>query len=44
MLSSAIVFGEVFGTLRYGGMALILLGLAVIVLPIGWVRASRPGQ
>jgi O-acetylserine/cysteine efflux transporter len=43
MLSSAIVFGEVFGVLRYGGMALILLGLAIIVLPIGWVRALRRG-
>ena len=40
MLSSAIVFGEVFGAPRYGGMALILLGLAIIVLPIGWLRTS----
>ena len=44
MLSSAIVFGEAFGAARYGGMALILLGLAVIVLPIGWLRASRAGR
>ena len=43
MLSSAIVFGEVFGAARYGGMALNLLGLAVIVLPIGWLRACRAG-
>ena len=44
MLSSAIVFGEVFGAPRYGGMALILLGLAIIVLPIGWLRAARAGK
>ncbi len=44
MLSSAIVFGEVFGAARYGGMALILLGLAIIVLPMGWGRASRAGK
>jgi O-acetylserine/cysteine efflux transporter len=33
ILSSALILGEVFGPLRYGGMALILAGLAVIVLP-----------
>jgi O-acetylserine/cysteine efflux transporter len=31
--SSALVFGERFGGLRLGGMALVLCGLAVIVLP-----------
>jgi O-acetylserine/cysteine efflux transporter len=33
---SAVAFGERFGPLRLGGMALVLLGLAVIVLP--WPR------
>jgi drug/metabolite transporter (DMT)-like permease len=32
-LSSALIFDEVFGPMRYAGMALILSGLAVIVLP-----------
>ena len=36
--SSALVFGERFGTLRLAGMALVLLGLAVIVLP--WPRMA----
>jgi len=35
---SALVFGERFGPLRLGGMGLVLLGLAVIVLP--WPRAA----
>ena len=43
--SSALVFGERFGPLRLAGMALVLLGIAVIVLP--WDRMmmdkrSRP--
>src|SRR5207245_3360730 len=43
--SSALVFGERFGPLRLAGMALVLLGIAVIVLP--WARMlmdkrSRP--
>ena len=33
VLSSAVVFREVFGPMRYAGMALILGGLAVAVLP-----------
>jgi O-acetylserine/cysteine efflux transporter len=33
ILSSALILGEVFGALRYAGMALILAGLAVIVWP-----------
>jgi O-acetylserine/cysteine efflux transporter len=33
VLASALVFREVFGPVRYAGMALILAGLAVIVLP-----------
>lgn len=32
-VSSALVFGERFGALRLAGMALVLLGIAVIVLP-----------
>jgi len=43
--ASALVFGERFGPLRLAGMALVLLGIAVIVLP--WDRMmmdkrSRP--
>jgi GNAT superfamily N-acetyltransferase len=34
--ASALVFGERFGPLRLAGMALVLLGIAVIVLP--WDR------
>jgi len=37
LLSSALVFREVFSPARYAGMALIMAGLAVIVLP-----AARP--
>ena len=46
--SSALVFGERFGPLRLAGMALVLLGIAVIVLPWdrlgvrGRSRAARP--
>ncbi|MFT8243308.1 EamA family transporter [Roseomonas sp. BN140053] len=39
-LSAALVLGERFGPLRLLGMALILLGLAVTVLP--WPRRLRP--
>ena len=35
VISSALVFGERFGGLRYAGMALIFAGLAIIVLPVG---------
>jgi O-acetylserine/cysteine efflux transporter len=38
--ASALVFGERFGALRLAGMALVLLGIAVIVLPRGR-RSSR---
>lgn len=34
VVSSALIFGERFGTTRYGGMALILIGLAIAVLPV----------
>jgi O-acetylserine/cysteine efflux transporter len=41
--SSALVFGERFGPLRLAGMALVLLGIAVIVVP--WDRlAGRRGS
>ena len=40
-LGSALVFGERFGPARLTGMALVLAGLAVIVLP---VRAVDPRQ
>lgn len=40
VVASSLAFGEVFGPVRYGGMALILLGLAIIVLP-GGRRARR---
>jgi drug/metabolite transporter (DMT)-like permease len=35
------VFGERFGPRRLVGMALVLLGLAVIVLPVAGVREER---
>ena len=44
---SALVFGERFGPLRLAGMALVLAGLAVIVLPVGLpagARSSRAAQ
>ena len=41
-LGSALIFGERFGSLRLAGMALILLGLAIVVLPVErigrWIR------
>jgi O-acetylserine/cysteine efflux transporter len=39
--SSALVFGERFGPLRLAGMALVLLGIAVIVLPWDCVAVRR---
>jgi O-acetylserine/cysteine efflux transporter len=38
--ASALIFGEAFSPIRYAGMALILAGLAVIVLP----GCRRPAQ
>jgi O-acetylserine/cysteine efflux transporter len=38
MGSAAIVFGERFGPLRFAGMALILVGLAAVVLPPAVLR------
>lgn len=40
--SSALVFGERFGRLRLAGMALVLVGIAVIVLP--WDRLASRGS
>jgi O-acetylserine/cysteine efflux transporter len=41
--ASAIVFGEIFSPIRYAGMALILVGLVVIVLPRSrWKRRHSP--
>jgi O-acetylserine/cysteine efflux transporter len=40
--SSALIFGEAFSPIRYAGMGLIFLGLAVIVLPAGVARVLRP--
>ncbi len=40
ILSSALILGEQFSALRVGGMALILVGLAVIVMP-GWPWSLR---
>lgn len=36
VISSALIFGELFGAMRYAGMALILTGLTIIVLPVQW--------
>ncbi|HKB23829.1 MAG TPA: EamA family transporter [Methylomirabilota bacterium] len=41
--ASSLVFGERFGPLRLAGMALVLVGLAVIVLPRGRDEATRQG-
>jgi O-acetylserine/cysteine efflux transporter len=44
ILASAVLLGEVFTPLRYAGMALVLAGLVVIVLPgaaIGKPSARR---
>ena len=38
VIASAIVFGERFGEIRYAGMAAILAGLAVILVPVGGRR------
>ncbi len=43
VVGSAVIFGERFGPLRCAGMALILAGLAVVVLPSGWLRRSGRG-
>jgi O-acetylserine/cysteine efflux transporter len=39
VVASALMSGEAFGPMRYAGMALILAGLAVVVLPASGLRA-----
>ena len=44
VLSSAAIFGEVFSPIRYAGMALILAGLAAIIVPadrVGVMKSTR---
>jgi len=41
VVASALIFGERFGPMRYAGMALILAGLAIIVLPLDRARRRR---
>jgi O-acetylserine/cysteine efflux transporter len=46
-LASALVFGESFGPVRLLGMACILLGVAIAVLPLdrsAGLRKARAGQ
>ena len=42
VIASALVFGERFTTLRFAGMALIMIGLSIIILPIGKLFDSGP--
>src|SRR5262249_2097943 len=44
ILTSALVFREVFSPMRYAGMGLILCGLAVVVLRAGRLRDDRRGR
>lgn len=37
-LTSAIVFGERFSALRLGGMAGILVGVAIVAVPLHWMK------
>jgi hypothetical protein len=41
-LSAALILWESFGPARLAGMVLILLGLAVVVLPLRWFRFMLP--
>jgi O-acetylserine/cysteine efflux transporter len=43
VVAAVVVFGESFAPLRLAGMALILIGLAAIVLPAG-ARPTPPGR
>jgi O-acetylserine/cysteine efflux transporter len=36
IVASTVIFGEAFSPLRYAGMALILAGLAILVIPARW--------
>ena len=42
--SSSLVFGERFGALRLAGMAVVLLGIAVIVIPWDRARTRRDAR
>jgi GNAT superfamily N-acetyltransferase len=42
--ASSLVFGERFGALRLGGMALVLCGITITVLPRRWLRARRDSR
>jgi O-acetylserine/cysteine efflux transporter len=42
VVASWLIFGEVFGPARFAGMALILCGLAIIVLPLQRLKALIP--
>jgi O-acetylserine/cysteine efflux transporter len=37
IIASTVIFGEAFSKLRYAGMALILAGLAIVVIPARWM-------
>jgi O-acetylserine/cysteine efflux transporter len=40
-IASALVFDEKFSFTRYVGMALILCGVAIVVLPLTWPPRPR---
>ncbi len=42
-ITSTIVFGEQFGPLRVGGIALMLVGLAIVAVPLRHLRTSSVG-
>ena len=44
VLASALVFGERFSPVRYSGMALILVGLAIVVMPGRWIGSVGDGM
>ena len=44
VVASAVIFHETFSPIRYLGMALILSGVAVVVLPAGWLRVRRSSK
>jgi drug/metabolite transporter (DMT)-like permease len=41
VIASALIFGETFSAARYVGMALILCGVAIVVLPLRTPAAWR---
>jgi O-acetylserine/cysteine efflux transporter len=42
--ASSVVFGERFGALRLAGMALVLCGIAITVLPRGWLSPREDSR